>query len=212
MAKLVGTSGPVEGKTFEIDKGATFGREAHNTYPLQGVRGCSRDHAKVWQVGARQYSIADVGSTNGTLVNNERVSRANLKEGDVIQIGEASFRFELGEAEKPKPKVVDAAEKARREQAAAALRGDPSSASSAGSQSPEPSLQVKQRILQYNKKSKGGSQLGWDMSQTAGPVRYIMMGVAVALCVALFFLMKNLATGDGEPTRRNTEDSSFEGD
>ena len=207
MARLVGIAGPVEGKTFDIDKGATFGREAHNTFPLQGVRGCSRDHAKVWQVGLRQFSIADVGSTNGTLVNNERVSRASLKDGDTIQIGEASFRFELGEAEKPKPKTVDAAEKARREQAAAALRGDAGRSADSSASRAEPSLEVKQRILQYNKKGKSGSQLGWDVSQTAGPVRYIMMAVAVALCVALFFLMKNLTTGDATPTPTGAEDT-----
>ncbi len=46
----------------------------------------SRKHAKV-TLGAAGISIADLGSTNGTFVNGEKVRRAQLKEGDRILIG-----------------------------------------------------------------------------------------------------------------------------
>jgi hypothetical protein len=46
----------------------------------------SRKHARV-TLGAAGITIADLGSTNGTFVNGEKVRRAQLKEGDRILIG-----------------------------------------------------------------------------------------------------------------------------
>jgi len=46
----------------------------------------SREHA-VFERGDAGWSIRDLGSTNGTLVNGERVDRARLHDGDVIVIG-----------------------------------------------------------------------------------------------------------------------------
>jgi hypothetical protein len=46
----------------------------------------SRKHAKV-TLGAGGITIADLGSTNGTFVNGEKVRRAQIKEGDRILIG-----------------------------------------------------------------------------------------------------------------------------
>ena len=104
MAQLVVVTGPLEGKVFAIDPGLTIGREAHNTIAMPDNKQCSRDHAKVWREGPNAYAVADLGSTNGTLVNDEKISRQTLKDGDVIAIGEISLRFELGVDEKPKPK------------------------------------------------------------------------------------------------------------
>src|SRR5688572_24287958 len=104
MAQLVVVSGPLEGKVFAIDPGLTIGRESHNTIAMPENKKCSRDHAKVWREGPNAYAVADLGSTNGTLVNDEKVARQPLKDGDVIAIGETALRFELGEDEKPKSK------------------------------------------------------------------------------------------------------------
>src|SRR5687768_8171567 len=79
MAQLVVQSGPLEGKVFPIDPGLTIGREAHNTIAMPDNRKCSRDHAKVWREGPERYAVADLGSTNGTLLNDEKVTRQALK-------------------------------------------------------------------------------------------------------------------------------------
>jgi pSer/pThr/pTyr-binding forkhead associated (FHA) protein len=39
--------------------------------------------------------LHDLKSTNGTLVNDQKVSRHILSEGDVIRIGETSLQFRL---------------------------------------------------------------------------------------------------------------------
>ena len=52
----------------------------------------SRKHAKL-TVAPEQITIADLGSTNGTFVNGEKVRRAQLKEGDRILIGTSILKL-----------------------------------------------------------------------------------------------------------------------
>jgi hypothetical protein len=189
MAQLVVVSGPLEGKVFAIDPGLTIGREAHNTIAMPDNKRCSRDHAKVWREGPNAYAVADLGSTNGTLVNDEKVSRQPLKDGDVIAIGEISMRFELGVDEKPKPKP--AAPKAT---LAEVLSGKaPLAGQSAGGAGGEgPKIEVKERLLQYSKKAGGPGGLKTDVSQTAGLQRWILVGIALAVAVGLFFAASSI--------------------
>src|SRR5688500_11551961 len=102
MARLVGESGVVVGKEWKIEVGVTLGRDAHNTIGMPENKKASRDHAKVWKEGGGKYSVADLGSTNGTLVNDAKVSRQALVDGDELRVGEATFRFVLDDDEKPK--------------------------------------------------------------------------------------------------------------
>ena len=45
--------------------------------------------------GERRYRLADLGSTNGTLLNGQPVKDAYLKDGDKLMVGEHLMRFEL---------------------------------------------------------------------------------------------------------------------
>ncbi len=53
----------------------------------------SRKHAKIIVQGGETY-IQDLGSTNGTFVNGERIKKVKLKEGDRILIGTSILRLE----------------------------------------------------------------------------------------------------------------------
>jgi len=198
MARLVKVKGPLEGEEFPIDKGVTLGREKHNSIPMPENRGSSRDHCKVWEIGPAKYAVADLGSTNGTLVNDARESRADLHDGDHIQVGQVVFRFELDDSEKPKPKIRAPAED-KRDDFAAILRGDkpredkPMASELEG----HAAIQIKERILQYSKKEKEGSQLGWDLSQTAGVQRWLIIIVALGAAAGLFWVVKNVVGGGG---------------
>ena len=57
----------------------------------------SRKHAKISFAGD-VLTIEDLGSTNGTFVNGEKVRRARLKEGDRVLIGTSIVRIALTEA------------------------------------------------------------------------------------------------------------------
>jgi len=52
----------------------------------------SRKHARL-TLTPDQIIIADLGSTNGTFVNGEKVRRAQLKEGDRILIGTSILKL-----------------------------------------------------------------------------------------------------------------------
>ncbi|MFO0680772.1 MAG: GGDEF domain-containing protein [Sandaracinus sp.] len=55
----------------------------------------SRNHARITK-GSSGYSIADLGSTNGTYVNDELVEQAMLRDGDQLKIGRTIFKFIVG--------------------------------------------------------------------------------------------------------------------
>lgn len=52
----------------------------------------SRQHAMI-EVQEGRYYLVDLGSTNGTEVNGQRVQRREIAEGDVIKICDHEARF-----------------------------------------------------------------------------------------------------------------------
>jgi len=74
------------GRMIKVDRPEiVLGRSQEATFQVEDD-GISRKHAKVMQDPAG-YSLVDLGSTNGTFLNGSRVSVAELKDGDKIQIG-----------------------------------------------------------------------------------------------------------------------------
>src|SRR5438309_1060413 len=63
--------------------------------------GVSSKHAKVWCEDG-QYFVMDMGSTNGTFVNEKDVDREQLNDGDVITFGMTKAAFT---GDKPKARV-----------------------------------------------------------------------------------------------------------
>ena len=54
----------------------------------------SRQHAQITRSGSG-FAINDLGSTNGTFVNGERVlGDRRLADGDIVTVGAVSLRFE----------------------------------------------------------------------------------------------------------------------
>lgn len=55
----------------------------------------SRHHAELRRSPAGEWSIADLGSTNGVKVNGRRVGSTRLKSGDQVTLGTTTFRFDI---------------------------------------------------------------------------------------------------------------------
>ncbi len=55
----------------------------------------SRRHAEVHRDSAGEFELIDMNSMNGVYVNGEKIGRATIKEGDVIEIGDILLSFSL---------------------------------------------------------------------------------------------------------------------
>lgn len=95
-ASLVVISGWEIGKEIEVHGLAqVFGRSTLvNTYVASPS--VSRQHARIDLVedaGGEAFVVTDLGSSNGTFVNNARIKRHALADGDKLRMGDVVFKF-----------------------------------------------------------------------------------------------------------------------
>jgi len=70
----------------------SIGRLGDSTLVLEDAN-VSRAHAEIRPHGTG-FKLVDLGSTNGSLVNGERVGERHLRDGDVLEFGSIAIRFE----------------------------------------------------------------------------------------------------------------------
>jgi len=91
MAKIILTHDGTVIKEYLLEKERmTIGRKPHNDIQLDDNT-VSGEHAAF--LALQNIYIEDLGSTNGTLLNGERVKKRMLNHNDVIKIGRHEFRF-----------------------------------------------------------------------------------------------------------------------
>ena len=83
-----------DGRSYPLQVGSTvIGRGDQANLRLPDV-GISRRHARLDYDGG-QVVLTDLGSTNGTMVNGQRVSAVALNPGDMIQLGTTTLTFRV---------------------------------------------------------------------------------------------------------------------
>jgi hypothetical protein len=81
------------GGSFKLESASTvIGRSSECAVCLNDAN-VSRRHAEIRRIG-EAYSLIDLGSTNGTEVNGQRITETSLMNGDVIGIGTTRITFE----------------------------------------------------------------------------------------------------------------------
>jgi hypothetical protein len=97
--QIVALSGPLAGRTFPLaDMPLSFGRTPENSVVIASPL-ASRRHAELRREGD-SYVLYDLNSSNGTAVNGQRVQSHRLVPGDVITIGDESFRYDAPAVDK----------------------------------------------------------------------------------------------------------------
>jgi pSer/pThr/pTyr-binding forkhead associated (FHA) protein len=89
---LVALTGPLTGQRWVVQGQIEAGREAPGI-PLNFDSAASRRHA-VFALSPQGLMVNDLGSTNGTMVNGQRVQSSALRPGDQVTIGATTFRVE----------------------------------------------------------------------------------------------------------------------
>lgn len=90
LAQLVDV---VSGESHSITSAqVTIGRERSVSDIALRDPNVSRRHAQLTFTGS-DWSIEDLNSTNGTLVNNRRITRCPLRNGDLLTFGLSTFEF-----------------------------------------------------------------------------------------------------------------------
>ena len=92
MAKLIITLDGQLLSEFELDKERiTIGRKPHNDIPIDNLA-ISGEHAAITTFHNDTF-VEDLGSTNGTLVNNQPITKHALHHGDEIEIGKYRLKY-----------------------------------------------------------------------------------------------------------------------
>jgi len=110
MAKLVVVSPALGGLSHELSGGwTTIGRADGNTFQIVETTISAR-HCEV-RLQGDELVVRDLLSTNGTFVQNKRISEATLKPGQTLRLGNVELRLELSASptSKPEPAKTKAA-------------------------------------------------------------------------------------------------------
>lgn len=95
LGQIVGLEGPYAGQVFAISAvNMEVGREMGKEVALPGDSTVSRSHARLSQETGTLI-VMDLGSSNGTYVNGQRLfAPTPLNPGDIVQFGSSKFRYE----------------------------------------------------------------------------------------------------------------------
>jgi len=92
LEQVAGPGAPCE-HLLESDE-IIVGRSAQASISIDG-NGISRTHAAIRKTGP-EYTFVDLNSANGVYLNGIKTHSAVLREGDMLQLGDAVFVFHEG--------------------------------------------------------------------------------------------------------------------
>lgn len=92
---MISPPGPEMGRRVELARDTySIGRENADVAIARSA--VSRQHARLSRNQTGSWQVQDLGSTNGTFVNESRVTRQTLQDGDTVRFGDAIYKFLSG--------------------------------------------------------------------------------------------------------------------
>jgi hypothetical protein len=116
-AKLVVVGGDVKTEEIKLRLPSTIGRGRGTSIMLAHPL-VSRQHCELFEANG-QLMVRDLGSLNGTFVNNQRITEAPLQPGELLTIGTVTFRAVYDSPKAGAGKGAAPAKKAEKKPAAA---------------------------------------------------------------------------------------------
>jgi pSer/pThr/pTyr-binding forkhead associated (FHA) protein len=108
MPRLVLLSEGLTGRTYELkgDK-TTVGRVSDNAFEIPEAS-VSSHHCELLLRG-NDLLVKDLGSTNGTFINGDKIEEGVLKPGQILRVGMIEMRLETGDPPAPSAAVAASA-------------------------------------------------------------------------------------------------------
>ncbi|MDO5765637.1 MAG: FHA domain-containing protein [Elusimicrobiales bacterium] len=110
MPNLTILTGEEQGKTYAWQENAIrIGRNAANDFVVSNAS-VSSEHCVIEPYGVGGWRIKDLDSTNGTRVNNTRVTMATLHRNDVISLGDVAVSILGDDLEESEADAMESAD------------------------------------------------------------------------------------------------------
>ncbi|HLZ53144.1 MAG TPA: FHA domain-containing protein [Verrucomicrobiae bacterium] len=185
MAKLVILTQSMNGRVHELkaDK-TTIGRVEDNTFQI-AEPSVSSHHCEVLLRG-NEVVIKDLNSTNGTFINEEKITESVLKPGQTLRLGQIELRLENGA---PVPPAAPPAASGSTASAAPAP---------APAKKPESVTRTATRGVSLSELESGGRPLGFDTTAAFTKKRnkvgtYFWIGAVVVALIIIVLLIYALS-------------------
>ncbi len=188
MARLVIQNQGMIGRAHELAvERTTIGRVEDNTFQIADPS-VSSHHCEALLRGS-EVLIRDLNSTNGTFINDTRITEGVLKPGQILRLGQVELKLENGETSGvPPPAATTAA-------APPAPAPAPAAASAASKLSPTGTMVMPRGVSLSELESSGTPPL--DATTTlfskkrnkAGQYFWIGAGIVLAIIVALILFV-----------------------
>lgn len=92
VAWLVVKSGQYAGQQYRLEESTTLGRDGNQCHFVVDDETVSRQHARI-NFERGQFFIYDLASANGTYINNARIQKQMLMDGDTVRLGNTTLVF-----------------------------------------------------------------------------------------------------------------------
>jgi len=182
MFKVIIETGRDAGQTFEVKDRATLGRLKGNEISVSDP-GISRQHARLL-VQSGRLLLKDLGSANGTFLNESKVDSAEVRSGDRIRLGSIQLRVEEQEGLEEQTETALAPPGRPAPPPASDRLGSGADAAAAGFD-----IRKREKILQFSphaRAPKEESLLRTDLDQRSGLFK---LGVAAVLIVIMVLII-----------------------
>jgi len=188
MAKLVILNQGMTGRSHElaVDR-TTVGRVEDNTFHILDAS-VSSHHCEILLRGT-EVLIRDLNSTNGTFINNEKVSESVLKPGQTLRLGQVEIKLDTGAGVDLPPAV-------------AAPSGAPAAPATPAKPKQVDATMVIPRGVSMDQLDQGGQPKGlgsataFSKKKDKTSIIFIVIGVVVAIVIVVLLIIARSAVNN----------------